>query len=80
MMAIKGIFSIFGGQATPADEATEYRNSAYSDAGPSMSCPVFLLMEDACMSAWVHRPSILSSLGDYETRMLTREMGYWGLD
>ena len=79
-MMIKGIFSIFGGAAPWTDEATDTLNGGHSKAGPSMSCPVFLLMEDACMSAWVHRPSILSSLGDYESRMLAREIGSWRMD
>ena len=80
MMEMRGFFGIFGGAAARADEATDILNGGYGDARPSMSCPVFLLMEDACMSAWVHRPSILSSLGDYESRMLAREIGNWSTD
>lgn len=80
MKAIRGILSMFGGAAASTKGANDiFRDGPY-ESGPSMSCPVFLLMEDACMSAWVHRPSIVSSLGDYEGRMLAREMGYWRVE
>ena len=80
MKAIKGILSLFGVEAASTKRANHTFKEDRSEFGPSMSCPVFLLMEDACMSAWVHRPSILSSLGDYESGMLAREMGYWKVE
>ncbi len=79
MKALKSIFSMFGRSAlgfggtdnVPEDGEVGARNGA--------CCPMYLVMEDACMSAWLHRSSLASSVGEYEYWLLAREMNSWAM-